>query len=61
MSSRSTHTASGTNPGLVARPMDEIGTDLFDAIGRKWLATVDRYSGYAWLTPLTNTHGKDNN
>ena len=49
-------TASGTNPTSVARPMDEIGTDLFDAIGRKWLATVDQYSGYAWLTPLTNAH-----
>ena len=23
--------------------------DLFEAIGKKWLATVDRYSGYAWL------------
>ena len=48
--------ASGTNRGSVARPMDEIGTDLFDAIDRKWLATVDRYSGYAWLTSLTGTH-----
>ena len=36
--------ASGTNPSSVKRPMDEIGTDLFDAIGKKWLATVDRYS-----------------
>ena len=40
----------------VKRPMDEIGTDLFDVIGKKWLATVDRYSGYAWLTQLTGTH-----
>ena len=36
--------------------MDEIGTDLFDAIGKKWLASVDRYSGYAWLTQLHGTH-----
>ena len=49
-------TASGTDPSSVARPMDEIGTDLFDAIGKKWLATVDRYSGYSWLTRLTGTH-----
>ena len=48
--------ASGTDPSSVARPMDEIGTDLFDAISKKWLATVDRYSGYAWLTHLTGTH-----
>ena len=48
--------ASGTDPSSVARPMDEIGTDLLDAIGKKWLATVDRYSGYAWLTHLTGTH-----
>ena len=46
-------TASGTDPSSVARPMDEISTDLFDAIG---LATVERYSGYAWLTALTGTH-----
>ena len=44
--------ASGTNPGSV----NEIGTDLFFAIGKKWLATVDRYSGYAWLTQLHGTH-----
>ena len=48
--------ASGTDPSSVERPMDEIGTDLFDAIGKKWLATVDRYSGYEWLTHLTGTH-----
>ena len=36
--------------------MDEIGTDLFDTIGKKWLATVDLYSGYAWLTQLNGTH-----
>ena len=49
-------TASGTDPSSVARPMDEIGTDLFDAIGKKWLAIVDCYSGYAWLAALTGTH-----
>ena len=47
--------ASGTDPRSVARPMDEIGTDLFNAIGKKWLATVDRYSGYTWLAHLTGT------
>ena len=36
--------------------MDEIGTDLFDAIGKKGLATVDRYSWYAWLIQLNGTH-----
>ena len=36
--------------------MDEIGTDLFNAICKKWLATVDRYSGYAWLKQLARTH-----
>ena len=37
--------ASGTNPIMVDRHMDEIDTDLFDGIGRKWLATVYQYSG----------------
>ena len=48
--------ASGTDPSSVARPMDEIGTDLFDAIDKKWLARVEPYSAYAWLTHLTGTH-----
>ena len=36
--------------------MDEFGINLFDAIGKKWLATVDCYSGYAWLKQLTATN-----
>ena len=48
--------ASGTDPSSVKRPIDEIGEDLFDAIGKKWLATVDQYSGYPWLTQLQGTH-----
>ena len=48
--------ASGTNATSVKRPMNEIGADLFDASGKKWLATVDRYSGYTWLAQLQGTH-----
>ena len=36
--------------------MFEINTDLFNAIGRKWLATVGCYSTYAWVKQLTGTH-----
>ena len=45
-----------SNPTTVEKPMDEIGTDLFDAIGKKWLSTIDRYSGYAWLKQLSGKH-----
>ena len=29
--------------------------DLFDAIGKKWLVLLDRYSGYAWKAELNKT------
>ena len=52
--------ASGTDLSSVKRPMDKIGTDLFDAIDKKWLASVDRYSGYAWLAQLPmHAHSHD--
>ena len=35
--------------------MNEVGTDLFDAIGKKWIVLVDRYSGYAWTQELRRT------
>ena len=35
--------------------MNEFGTDLFDAIGKKWIVMVDRYSGYAWTQELRRT------
>ena len=35
--------------------MNEVGTDLFDAIGKKWIVLVDRYSGYAWTHELKRT------
>ena len=35
--------------------MNEVGTDLFDAIGKKWIVLVDRYSGYAWASELRRT------
>ena len=34
-------------PSEAAEPMRQVGTDLFDAIGKKWIVLVDRYSGYA--------------
>ena len=41
---------------IYQKAADEIGTDLFDAVGKKWLATVDSYSGYAWLKQLAGRH-----
>ena len=35
--------------------MNEVGTDLFDAIGKKWIVLVDRYLGYAWTHELKRT------
>ena len=35
--------------------MNHVGTDLFDAIGKKWIVLVDRYSGYAWMSELKRT------
>ena len=32
-------------PSEAAEPMRHVGTDLFDAIGKKWIVLVDRYSG----------------
>ena len=29
-----------------------VALDYFDAIGKKWLVLVDRYSGYAWLKQM---------
>ena len=36
-------------------PMRHIAMDLFDALGKKWLVMVDRFSGYAWLGQLKST------
>ena len=38
--------AKGMNPSTIEKPMDEIGTNLFNMVVKKWLATVDQYSGY---------------
>ena len=37
----------GTTPSAVKLPMNDLGIDLFDALGKKWLAIVCCYSGYA--------------
>ena len=42
-------------PSEAAEPMRHVGTDLFDAIGKKWIVLVDRYSGYAWTHQLKRT------
>ena len=41
-------TATITPPFTAEYPMNHVGTNLFDAIGKKWIVLVDRYSGYAW-------------
>ena len=35
--------------------MNSLGIDLFDAVGKKRLAVVCRYSGYAWLSQIRKT------
>ena len=45
----------GTAPSSAISPMNSIGVDLFDADGKKWLAVVCRYSGYAWLSLIRKT------
>ena len=35
--------------------MNDLGIDLFDAQGKKWLAVVCHFSGYAWLAHLRKT------
>ena len=38
------------------KPMESVGIDLFHFGGKEWLVVVDRYSGFLWVTRLTNTH-----
>ena len=48
-------TAHISQPSSPLYPMNEVGTDLFDAFGKKWIVLVDRYSGYAWTHELKRT------
>ena len=41
-----------TLPSDTLLPMNELGSDLYDAIGKSWLVLVDRYSGYVWNAQL---------
>ena len=36
-------------------PMQKVSTDLFDLSGNAFLVTVDRFSGYPWVTKLSST------
>ena len=45
----------GTAPSAAKLPMNDLGVDLFDALGKKWLAVLSRFSGYAWLSQLKKT------
>ena len=42
----------GTAPSAAKSPMNDLGIDLFDALGKKWLTVVCRY---AWLSQLQKT------
>ena len=44
-----------TTPSAAKLPLNDLGIDLFDTFGTKWLAIVCRYSGYAWLSQLQKT------
>ena len=48
-------TAAVQPPSAAEYPMNHMGTDVFDAIGKKWIVLVDRYSGYAWASELKHT------
>ena len=39
-------------PSKAKHPMLHTACDLFSAVGRQWLALVNRFSGYGWATPL---------
>ena len=39
-------------PGSVKLPMLHTACNLFSAVGKQWLALVDRFSGYAWTIVL---------
>ena len=45
----------GTAPSAAKLPMNGLGVDLFDALGKKWLDVVCRFSSYAWLSQLRKT------
>ena len=51
-SSQARTPVTGTAPSAAISPMNSIGADLFDAEGKKLLAVLCRYSGYAWLSYL---------
>ena len=40
-------------------PMEAVSTDLFDALGSKYLVTMDRYSGYIFVDKLTQISTSD--
>jgi hypothetical protein len=48
-----------TRPSEAGEPMKMMGTDLFDAIGKKWIVLVDRFSGYCFVKQLQKTATKD--
>ena len=45
----------GTAPSAAQSPMNDLGIDLFDTLGKKWLAVLCRFSGYTWLSQLQKT------
>ena len=44
-----------TAPSSAETPMKHIAMELFDALGKKWIVMVGRFSGYAWLEQLRST------
>ena len=48
-------------PGNAQQPMLHTACDLFSAVGKQWLALVDRFSGYAWTTALRRLDTKGSN
>ncbi|KAG1696506.1 Transposon Ty3-G Gag-Pol polyprotein [Nymphon striatum] len=42
----------GTMPSI---PMTHVGVDLFEAIGKTYIVMIDRYSGFLFVSKLTNS------
>ena len=47
-----------TLPSSVKQPMLHTACNIFSAMGKQWLALVDRYSGFGWTAQLRKLNTK---
>ena len=57
--SKAANTMTPRAPSSTKQPIEEVATDLYDIIGKDWLVTVYRFSGYIWTHQLRRTCTKD--